>query len=321
MYADRTDSIFYMSLAKIQLRPKDGLIKNGIMLGDTSGLLSKGYLSYESLPKLLNPEHGYLFNTNNSPYNCAHTEDNIDSKDFENYQLGYKEDYNNRSLRFEDLIRDKEELSMDDFFQIKYDIQYPEKIWTPSGASLIFNVDELKYPDHSNLVHIIKNWNHRADTTNVGAAQWAIYYRNYLDFKSGGYENDVLMKKTLKKTQKHLIKNFGRIDIQLREYQRHNRGTKEIAVPGLSDMIAAMTTVPFKKGRAKPVHGESYIMIVQYDDDGVEIETVLPYGNSRRTDGPHFTDQMEMYAKQQRKKMSLDLNEAIKGAVKSYHPR
>jgi len=321
MYADRADSIFYMSLAKIQIRPKEGLIKNGIMIGDTSGLLSKGYHSYESLPKLLNPEHGYLFNTNNSPYNCAHTEDNIDSKDFEDYQLGYKEDYNNRSLRFEDLMRDKGKLSMDEFYEIKYDIQYPEKFWTPSGASVIFNVDDLMYPEYSNLVHIIKNWNRRADTVNIGAAQWAIYYRNYRDFKRSGYENDVLMKKTLKKTQKHLMKHFGRLDIELRDYQRHSRVGKELAVPGLTDMIAAMTSQPTKNGKVKPVHGESYIMIIQYDDKGVEIETVLPYGNSRKVSGPHFTDQMEMYAKQQRKKMSLDLNEAIKGAVKTYHPR
>ena len=320
MYADRQDSIFYMSLAKIQLRPKDGLIKNGIMLGDTSALLLKGFHPYESLPKLMNPKHGYLFNTNNSPYNCAHPDDNLSSIDFEQYQLNYLEDFNNRSIRFEELIRDKEKLSMDDFFQIKYDIEYPEKIWTPSGAAAIFDVNYNDYPRYKELIGIIQNWNRRADTTNIGAAQWSIYYHNFLNLSSNDLSETELVSMALKKSNKHLLKHFGRLDIELKEYQRHSRVGKELAVPGLIDMIAAMTSTPYKKGTVKPVHGESYIMIIQYNDEGVEIETVLPYGNSRRSDGPHFTDQMEMYAKQQRKKMSLSLEEAIKGAKKAYHP-
>ena len=81
-----------------------------------------------------------------------------------------------------------------------------------------------------------------------------------------------------------------------------------------------MTSKVQKNGTVKPVHGESYIMIIQYDDDGVEVETVLPYGNSRRLDSPHYTDQMEMYARQERKKMSLKLDEVMNESIRSYHP-
>jgi acyl-homoserine-lactone acylase len=62
-------------------------------------------------------------------------------------------------------------------------------------------------------------------------------------------------------------------------------------------------------------------MIIQYDDNGVEIETVLPYGNSRNIDSPHYTDQMQLYARQKRKKMSLSLEDAIDNAVRSYNPK
>ena len=113
MYADREDSIFYMSLGKVPRRVKGGLRKNGIMYGDTSAVLSKGFLPFEALPKLLNPSHGYLFNTNNSPYNCAHPSDNIDPDDFELHQIDYMEDFNNRSARFEKLIGEKDKWGMD----------------------------------------------------------------------------------------------------------------------------------------------------------------------------------------------------------------
>jgi acyl-homoserine-lactone acylase len=129
------------------------------------------------------------------------------------------------------------------------------------------------------------------------------------------------MEEALLAAKKHLKKHFGRYDIALRDYQVHHRGNKRLAVPGLTDMIAAMTSKPFENGKAKPIHGESYIMIIQYTNDNVEIETVMPYGNSRNPDGENYTDQMEMYAKQERKKMTLDKAEVISKAIRHYHPK
>ena len=321
MYADREDSIFWMSIGRVPERPSNSERINGVMKGERSEILQKGYLSYESLPKLLNPTHGYLFNTNNSPFNSAHKDDNLKVEDFEDFQFGFKESENNRSQRFMDLKANKESLSMNDFFDIKYDIQYPDSLWTPSGANIVFSVDKVSYPDLIEVLAPIHDWNKRADTFNVGAAQWAIYYQNFLELSSKGYEPLMRMEKALFATKKHLEKYFGRYDIALRDYQVHHRGNKRLAVPGLTDMIAAMTSKSFENGMAKPVHGESYIMIIQYTDDNVEIETVLPYGNSRNASGKNYTDQMEMYAKQERKKMTLDKAEVIANAIRHYHPK
>ena len=321
MYADREDSIFWMSIARIPERSSNSERINGVMKGERTEILQKGYLSYESLPKLLNPKHGYLFNTNNSPFNSAHKDDNLKAEAFEDFQFGFKESENNRSQRFMDLKANKESLSMNDFFDIKYDIQYPDSLWTPSGANILFSVDKVSYPDLIEVIAPIHYWNKRADTFNVGAAQWAIYYQNFLNLSSKGYEPLIRMEKALLATKKHLKKYFGRYDIALRDYQVHHRGNKRLAVPGLTDMIAAMTSKPFENGTAKPMHGESYIMIIQYTDDNVEIETVLPYGNSRNAAGKNYTDQMEKYAKQERKKMTLDKAEVIANAIKHYHPK
>ena len=70
----------------------------------------------------------------------------------------------------------------------------------------------------------------------------------------------------------------------------------------------------------KAVSGESYIMLIRYSDADVEIETVLPYGISNRPESPHYTDQMELYVNQQRKKMTLDKKQIYETAEKIYHP-
>ncbi len=324
MYADCDDHIFWMNNGLVPKRSTEGKRHNGVMKGESSELLQESYLPYESLPKLLNPQHGYLFNTNNTPFNSAHKKDNLKEADFADSQIGFKESENNRSARFMQLIDTKESLSMEDFFSIKYDIKYPDSLWTPSGANIVLKTSPNSYPNYNKykeVVDLIQGWDKRADTTNIGAAQWAIYYNYFLGLDGKKFSGEERMDRALKLTDKHLKKYFGRYDIELRDYQVHQRGNKRLAVPGLTDMIAAMTSAPFEKGTAKPMHGESYIMILQYSNDGVLIETVLPYGNSRNAEGPHYTDQMEMYARQERKTMTLNRTLIESTAKSHYHPK
>jgi acyl-homoserine-lactone acylase len=92
-------------------------------------------------------------------------------------------------------------------------------------------------------------------------------------------------------------------------------------VPGLMDMIAATSSNEFSQSKVKAVSGDSYIMLIRYSDDGVEIETVLPYGVSTHKESPHFSDQMHMYVNQQRKRMTLDKDEIYKTAKRIYQPK
>jgi acyl-homoserine-lactone acylase len=324
MYADCDDRIFWMNNGLVPKRASEGQRINGVMKGESAEILQEGFLPYEALPKLLDPSHGYLFNTNNTPFNSAHEDDNLEENDFADFKIGFKESENNRSTRFMQLIDSKESLSMEDFFSIKYDIKYPDSLWTPSGANIVFKTapdSYANYDKYEQVFDLVQGWDKRADTTSIGAAQWAIYYNYFLGLGGKQLSPEERMDRALKATDKHLMKYFGRYDIQLRDYQIHHRGNKRLAVPGLTDMIAAMTSAPFEKGTAKPMHGESYIMILQYSNEGVEIETVLPYGNSRNENGPHYTDQMEMYARQERKRMTLDRALIETAATSHYHPK
>ena len=77
------------------------------MKGESAELLQETYVPYEALPKLLDPPHGYLFNTNNTPFNSAHKADNLQESDFTDFQFGFKESENNRSARFMQLMESK----------------------------------------------------------------------------------------------------------------------------------------------------------------------------------------------------------------------
>ena len=126
---------------------------------------------------------------------------------------------------------------------------------------------------------------------------------------------------SLKNTRDYFLDKFGRIDVPLKDFQKHVRGDVELPVSGLVDMIAATSTANYNSGMVKAVSGDSYIMLIRYGDDQVEVETVLPYGASAHANSPHYTDQMHMYVNHKRKKMSLDKDVIMKSAIKIYHPK
>ena len=323
VYADSDDNIFYMSNARLSVRDESINWRN-LVIGDTSSLILDDYHPYEDLPKLLNPPSGYLFNTNNSPFNSTSKEYNLLEDDFIS-TFSYREKENNRSLRFMEIIKDYEKVNFDDFKVIKYDQQYPDSLAYVGNIDKIFTLDT----DNENLsdVHnIIKSWDKQGGYNNLGAAQWSLFYRFILDLLS---ENELkvtdeisvnLFNDALLKTRKHLIKHFGRVDILLGDLQKHTRGDISLPVSGLIDMIAPTYVTKYKDGTYRSVSGESYIMLVKYSESNVEIETVLPYGNSNNPSSPHFTDQMKLYIDKKTKSMTLDRESIYKNAASIYNP-
>lgn len=69
VYADRYDTIFYISNAKLPIRNPDPQYNWGNLLpGNTSATLWTKFKPVSALPQYINPGSGYLFNTNHSPF-------------------------------------------------------------------------------------------------------------------------------------------------------------------------------------------------------------------------------------------------------------
>ena len=325
VYADRNDNIYYVSNAQLPVRDSAYNWRQ-VLPGNTTRTITKDYHKLNELPQLLNPTNGYIFNTNNSPFNCSHPEDNPNKKEYP-LSFSFTETHNNRSLRFEELIKSMDKVSYQDFLNIKYDQQYPDSIFCPFEINDIFSYESSNYSHLQDLIDIIQNWDRKADTNNLGAAQWFMYYK-YLNknirkspLKLDSPVPEKIIVKSLVSTKEYFLKNFKSLNVVLGDFQKHVRGNVELAVPGLIDMIAATSTTNYKDGKVKAISGDSYIMLVRYSKEGVEIESVLPYGISTHTNSPHFTDQMSLYVSHRRKKMSLDKELIYNNSVRVYHPR
>ena len=325
VYADKQDNIFYMSNGLIPLRDTNYNWKLTIP-GNSSKTKSNGYYGFKDLPKLENPISGYIFNTNNSPFNCTEKSNNLKEENFPK-SFGYREKFNNRSLRFEKIIDGYDKINYEDFLKIKYDQEYANPIFCPFKINKIFDVTFNDSCEVADILSVIQSWDRKANVDNIGAAQFSMFYKSIrkklkkINFDFDREIPDSLLLESLQKTKSQILRSFDKLNISLGEYQKHVRADVEIPIGGLVDMIAESSSSKYKDGKVKVVKGDSYIMLVKFGDDLPEIETVLPYGISNRVKSPHFTDQMNLYASQKRKKMTLDKTEIYKNASNIYHPK
>jgi len=316
VYADKYDSIFYVSNGKIPLR-NPMYHWDHVLPGNTSKTLWTKFHPSTDLPQITNPKSGYLFNMNNTVYNASGDEDNLNPKKLDQ-TMGYPFKDNNRSIRFQQLIHQLNKVSYKDFKRIKYDITLPDSLYYSMDANLFFKVNANKYPNLKNYIEGLQKWNRKADKNSYGATLFKVLY----DMVSRGGYKSITMKNVpeiIAKAQAHLIKNFNTIRVKLGTYQVHQRGNVQLPVEGLPDVIAATYTKPYKN-KERIFAGESYIMLVQFDKNGPIFETVNAYGASNHPDSKHYTDQMQLYVNHKLKKMTLNKAEIYKNAERIYHP-
>jgi acyl-homoserine-lactone acylase len=323
VYADRYDTIFYISNAKLPLR-NPAYPWTSTLPGNTSKTLWNTFHPLRDLPQLLQPSSGYLFNSNNTPFNASAARDNLRASQFDP-TMGYETSDNNRSLRFMELMRDHPRVGYDDFKKIKYDLQLPKTLAYQTSSDTLFMLSEKDHPALAGLIHTLTTWDKKATVGSEGAALFAILYYKVVDDQRHGVSYQALTKRKsielLQYAKDYMQVHFGKTHVTLGEYQKLVRGTSVIPLPGIPDVISAMRSVPFKDGMVKGEQGESYIELVDFTPQGPLLESVNCYGASNRPESAHYADQMDMFVHQKTKRMTLDKASVYKNSARTYHPQ
>jgi acyl-homoserine-lactone acylase len=324
-YADKYDTIFYMSNGIIPKRA-EGYNWKGIVPGDTKKTLWTEYHNIEDLPQVIQPESGFIYNANHSPFKSTSEDENPNE---ENYieNMGYETYDNNRSTRLIELIESYDKVSYDDFKDIKYDNSFPSKFnYNFMDISIIETLKLQAENDLFELLDIIQKWDRKTDIDSQGAGIYGVlYYQLVRNYRNEIQKNNKIVSKeillsALADTKAYIINNFGSVRITLGDFQKLVRGDKELPIWGLPDVITAMSSRPYKDGKHKVTQGESYIGLVRFNENGPILESIISFGNSDNPDSEHYTDQMEKYSKFQTKKMTFDKNIIYSEAKEIYNP-
>ena len=334
-YADRNDTIFQIAHGLFPVRnPEHDWTK--VVPGNTYKNLWTEYHPVSRYAQFLNPESGYVFNCNNSAFDGADRTECLDPQ-FCPPNMGYKfPKSTNRSRRFHELM-EKEftgQISYEDFKTIKFDNVFPDSMTMLNNYSLmeLFEMTSQSHPDIAEALTCVKRWEPTRGTdisdTNATVVICAAYFLNETvrgkdkqQMKRDPEFRKQKIAECLGRAQSHLKEHFGKITIPLGEFQVHQRGDKELPISGGPDVLRAVYTNGFEKGKRRMYLGDGYVQMVHFPKEGLPIiESVNAYGSSNKPGADHYNDQMEMFVDQKFKKMPLKKEEVFKMALKIYHP-
>ena len=335
-YADKNDTIYCVSNGAMPIRP-DGYDWSTTVPGNTMKTLWTKFLPHDSLPHVLNPKCGYVFETNNTSYSMTAKDENPPKLAIQK-NVGFSLTETNRSLRFYEMMDEMKgrKLTWDDFLHIKYDTHYPQHVTAPFKhfeVEEIFHLNESDYPEIADAIGILKKWAVKREGSITDTNATLLYkflYRCYFsinDSMDNAFAKDQKAKiayfvEGIKGAKAEMMADYGKLNVPLGDFQRHIRDTVDLPTSGGPDMWNAKYGNRHSKGKIVVRNGESYILLSRWPKGGglPVLRSIACYGSSNTPGAKHYTDQMHMYVQQQTKEESLSKDWAYKHAERIYHP-
>ena len=299
VYGDKEGNIALVYNAAFPDRA-EGYDWRGVLPGDDPEALWTNILPFSRVPVLLNPPAGYIVNANNTPFLATAPEDDLEPGDFDP-NMGIEANVTNRILRALRLFEAEDSVTLEELEEIKYDTGYERG--SPLGQQLqgVMNLT----PEDERLaeaVNLLNTWDWRQDGVGEADALAALVIRPFHSANRRGLPQlDALA--VLSEATAHLDKHFGSLSVELGDVLRLRRGSLDLPLMGGPNALRAIGWEAAEDGRLVADFGDSFIMFVSWDEEGVvSSRSVQPYGSAvEDSASQHFSDQAGLFTNMQTK--------------------
>ncbi|WP_271077061.1 acylase [Aurantiacibacter sp. MUD61] len=315
IYADEAGNIGYFYNAAIPDR-MEGPDWRGVLPGDRGDLIWGGPVDFGEIPQLVNPESGWLFNANNTPFSAAGEGSDLDPADFSPV-LGIEIRSTNRARRAAQLLSEPGPIDRARLEAIKYDTGYNREGYVAMMLDGVAALDLSDDPGLARAQALLGQWDLSAD--NVGDAD-ALALLMIRPFMGADYNNGDIpdFREELERSANHLMEHFGRLDVPMSDLLRLRQGEVDLPLDGGSDTLRASTLWDIDDdGRLSLRHGDSFIQFVEWEaGERVRSQSIQPFGAATtRPDSPHYTDQMQLYVDHELKPVRFWREDVLENAA------
>lgn len=322
IYGDKQGNIAFIYNMRVPKR-LGGYDWQAYLPGDDKDALWQGFESFDTVPKLINPPSGVVFNANHTPFAATGGADELMPEDFPK-SMGLETHFTNRGLRELALWGADPSITPEEFEAYKFDVTYDEKSRVMEVVSYILSTDFSTEADLAAGQDILRNWDRTASIDSKGAAL-AILSSYYAHWEvRGALEDAPDPVEAFRKAVNELKTHYGRLDVSWGDINRIKRGTVNLAVDGGPDTLRAIYAGDTldQQGQLNAEGGDSYIMIVEWDKDGrLRSRTVHNYGSATLDEAsPHYADQVELFTAKGWKEPPLSLDVLMQQATRDYRP-
>ena len=292
----------------------------------------RGLLSVEESPHLLNPPSGWLYNSNDSPWEAA----GPSSPKRENYPRyvdnGSPSPRGRHAVR---VLQDKKDFTPESLQAAAYDtyltafdellpLLFKAYDEAPTGHPLKAKLAEQ--------IELLRGWDRRWSVTSVPTSL-AVFWGTELG-RRGAYPTAEDRLRALDAASERLTRDFGSWKTPWGEINRFQRLTGDIAHPfndampsipvgftaGRWGSLASFATPPYPGAkRWYGTSGNSFVAVVEFGDR-VRARAVTAGGESGHPASPHFNDQSERYATGNLREIYFYRAQLKGHTERTYHP-
>jgi acyl-homoserine-lactone acylase len=282
-----------------------------IVPGDTSKTLWKDYLSFDELPKSIDPASGFNQNTNEPPWTS--TLPTLDASQYPAYvapSIATPPSFRTmRSLHM--LTQDK---------LISYDMLLADKHSTRMELADAILPDLLQAAAGSTdagvaaAATVLANWDHNANADSRGAV---LFQQFFEDFFAGapidpllrvpwnpaaplasayGLANPAAALKHLVSAAQHCRTLYGSLDVPWGDVYRFASGNADLPGNGADGSVGVFRTINFGRKEGDKHYassGETFVCAIEFAKKQ-RANCLLSYGNSSQHGSPHLEDQLPL---------------------------
>jgi acyl-homoserine-lactone acylase len=317
IYADRDGHIMHLFNGLVPVRSRgDWNYWQGIVPGDSSATLWTNVHGYAELPRLIDPESGWLQNANDPPWTTT-IPLTLDPSRYPTYMapmpsMAFRPQRSARmlvedeSITFDELVRYKHSTRMEAADHILEDV--------------IVAARRFGGPNARKAADVLERWDRTAESGSRGAVLFEAFFNQFARRRwpagtpydvpwteraplstPDGLSDPAGVAALLEATAGQVESTFGALDIAWGDVRRLRRDSVDLPGNGGPGSLGIFRVADFDGPPSEiqtAAGGDSYVAAIEFSNP-VRAMTLIGYGNASQPGSPHRTDQMRLFARKE----------------------
>ncbi|RMZ49684.1 acylase [Flavobacteriaceae bacterium PRS1] len=313
MYADKEGNIFYLFNGLVPKRSSgDWAYWNRIIPGGKSADVWTEVHSYSDLPRIKNPEIGWLQNANDPPWTST-IPITLHPEDYPAYMSPIRMSFRpQRSVR---MLLEDDSITFDELVDYKLStrLEFADRILD----DLFKAIDASDSEKAKEAKTVLENWDRESNADSKGMLLFYKWAKKFNVWNKANYTEPWSLEKPnttpdgiadperavnlLEQTATEIEAKYGKLDVPWGDYYRIVYNDKNLPANGIDGSMGVFRVAWPARADENNMYvggGDSWVGVIEFGEQ-VKAKVLLSYGNSTQKDSPHNGDQLELFSKKE----------------------